>query len=390
MINLPSNFDSFNEARRNGFIKAKELKESGKKLVGVFCTYTPVEIPMAAGAVVVGVCGVSEEAIPDAEKVLPRNLCPLIKSSYGHAITDTCPYFYFSDLLIGETTCDGKKKMYEELGKVKPTHVMHLPNMQRGEYTYKLWKEEMKILKEETEKTLGITISEDDIRAAIKDKNEERILLKEYYELAKLQPSALTGMEIHQVLYQSGFKFDRDELKADLRKLIDSMKERYEKGESPVDSSKPRILITGSPIAGISEKIINTIEDSGASIVAYELCGAIRNNDLLVNEETEDVYDALTEKYLNIGCSCMMHNDNRIEMIDRIIDEYKVDGVVDVTLQACHTFNVESFRIKEFVTTKKDIPYMAIETDYSKSDTEQLRTRFEAFIEMIEEDVCVK
>ncbi|RDY23718.1 2-hydroxyacyl-CoA dehydratase [Romboutsia maritimum] len=390
MINLPEKFNNFNEARQKGFIKAKELKESGKKLVGVFCTYTPVEIPMAAKAVTVGVCGVSEEPIPDAEKVLPRNLCPLIKSSYGHAITDTCPYFYFSDLLIGETTCDGKKKMYEELDKVKRTHIMHLPNARKGEYTYKLWKEEIKILKEEVEKELGVTITDDDIREAIKDKNEERRLLREYYELGKLKPSALTGMELHQVLYQAGFKFDRDELKKDLRKVIDDMKERYEKGECPVQKDKPRILITGSPIGGISEKLIKTVEESGASIVAYELCGGIRAIDLLVDEENEDPIDALAQKYINIGCSCMLHNDNRIELLDRLVDEYEVDGVIDVVLQACHTFNVESNRIKEFITTKKNIPYMTIETDYSKSDTEQLRTRFEAFVEMIEEGVCVK
>lgn len=389
MTNLPDKFESFNEARRAGFIKAKEIKESGKKMVGVFCTYTPVEIPMAAGAVTVGVCGVSEEAIPDAEKVLPRNLCPLIKSSYGHAITDTCPYFYFSDMLIGETTCDGKKKMYEELAKIKPTHVMHLPNMQRGEYTYKLWKEEIKVLKEETEKALGVTISDQDIRDAIKDKNEERRLLKEYYELAKLNPSPLSGMELHQVLYQSGFKFDRADLKAELRNIIDSVKQKYQEGNCQNNIDKPRILITGSPIGGISEKIITTIEDSGASIVAYELCGAIRNNDSLVDEDNEDVYDALTEKYLSIGCSCMMHNDNRMKMLDRLADEYKVDGVIDVALQACHTFNVESFRVKQLMNSK-NIAYMAIETDYSKSDTEQLRTRFEAFIEMIEDGVCVK
>ncbi len=58
---------------------------------------------------------------------------------------------------------------------------------------------------------------------------------------------------------------------------------------------KPRILITGSPIGGISEKIVKTLEDAGASVVAYELCGAIRSNDLLVDEEIEDVYDALTQ-----------------------------------------------------------------------------------------------
>lgn len=390
MNNLPSNFDTFNEARRMGFIKAKELKESGQKLVGVFCAYTPVEIPMAAKASVVGVCGVSEEPIPDAEKVLPRNLCPLIKSSYGHAITDTCPYFYFSDLLIGETTCDGKKKMYEELGKVKPTHVMHLPNMQRGEYTFKLWREEIKILKEEVEKSLGVIITEDDIRDAIKDKNEERRLLKEFYGLAKQNPSPLTGMELHNVLYQSGFKFDRNDLKKSLRETIDSTKERFERGEGPDNKNKPRILITGSPIGGISDKIINTLEDSGASVVALELCGGIRSNDLLVEEDNEDVYDALTKKYLNLGCSCMMNNDNRVELLDRLIDEYEIDAVVDVVLQACHTFNVESYRIKEFVNQKKNKHFMLIETDYSKSDVEQLRTRFEAFVEMIEEGVCVK
>lgn len=86
----------------------------------------------------------------------------------------------------------------------------------------------------------------------------------------------------------------------------------------------------------------------------------------------------------------MMHNDNRVKMLDRLVDEYEVDGVIDVVLQACHTFNVESYRMKEFITNEKHIPYMTIETDYSKSDTEQLRTRFEAFIEMIEDGVCVK
>lgn len=383
MSNLPKQFDSFTDARQKGFLSAKELKDSGKKLVGTFCTFTPVEIPMAAGAVTVGVCGVSEEPIPDAEKVLPRNLCPLIKSSYGHAITDTCPYFYFSDLLIGETTCDGKKKMYEELAKEKNMHVMHLPNTVKGDLSYKLWKDEIIKLKEETEKSLGVTITEDDIRAAIKDKNEERVLLKEFYELGKSEPSMLTGMELHNVLYQAGFKFDRDELKASIRKVIDDTKERYEKGECPVKKDSPRILITGSPIGGISEKIIQTLEDAGASVVALELCQAIRSTDRLVDENMDDVYDALTQKYIKIGCSCMMDNDNRFELLDRLIDEYKVDGVIDVVLQACHTFNIESYRVKEFVTKEKNKAFMSIETDYSKSDTGQLKTRFEAFVEML-------
>ena len=174
--NLPDQFETFAQARKNGFLAAKEVKDSGKKMIGTFCCFTPSEIIIAAKAIPVGVCGVSEEPIPAAEKVLPRNLCPLIKSSYGHAITDTCPYFYFSDLLIGETTCDGKKKMYEELSKVKPMHVMQLPNRASGKHEFNLWKDEIILLKEVLEKELDITITEEDIKEAIKDKNEERKL----------------------------------------------------------------------------------------------------------------------------------------------------------------------------------------------------------------------
>ncbi len=385
MNNLPNQFESFAQARKDGFLSAKEVKDSGRKMVGTFCCFTPSELVIAAGAVPVGVCGVSEEAIPDAEKVLPRNLCPLIKSSYGHAITDTCPYFYFSDLLIGETTCDGKKKMYEELGKVKPTHIMQLPNRATGRNEFNLWKDEVILLKETLEKELGVVITEENIKDAIKDKNDERKLLNEYYYLGKLEPSALTGMELYQVSYQSQFKFDREELKSSLRKIINDTKMRYEEGKSPVKKGLPRILITGSPIGGCTDKIINTIEQSGGSIVAYELCSSIRNNRELVDENNTDLYDAIAKKYLNIGCACMMNNDKRIELLGDLIEEFKVDGVIDVALQSCHPFNVEGNRIKEFVVNDKKISYMAIETDYSQSDIEQLRTRFEAFIEMIEE-----
>ena len=92
-----------------------QAKEEGRKVVGFYCLYSPVELAIAAGAIPVSLCGTKNDPIEAAEKVLPRNLCPLIKSSYGFALTDTCPYFRASDLVVGETTCDGKKKMFELL-----------------------------------------------------------------------------------------------------------------------------------------------------------------------------------------------------------------------------------------------------------------------------------
>ena len=99
---------------------------------------------MAAGAVVVSLCSTSDETIEEAEKDLPRNLCPLIKSSYGFGKTDKCPYFYFSDLVVGETTCDGKKKMYEYMAEFKAVHVMQLPNSSQDAASRALWKAEIR------------------------------------------------------------------------------------------------------------------------------------------------------------------------------------------------------------------------------------------------------
>ena len=137
----------------------------------MFCTYLPQEFAEAIGAVTVSLCSVSEETIPDAEEVLPRNLCPLIKASYGFAKTDKCPFFYFSDLVVGETTCDGKKKMYEYLREIKPVHVMELPNSQ-SENGLALWKQELYKLKEVLEERFGVEITEEKLREAVKRKTE--------------------------------------------------------------------------------------------------------------------------------------------------------------------------------------------------------------------------
>ena len=127
---LPRTYEEFDEQRRRSFIRVKDYKQAGGKLVGYLCSYSPLELIDAAGAAAVGLCGTSNETVPAAETVLPSNLCPLIKSTYGFAVSEKCPFTYFADLIIGETTCDGKKKMYELLGDLKDVHVLHLPQGQ--------------------------------------------------------------------------------------------------------------------------------------------------------------------------------------------------------------------------------------------------------------------
>jgi benzoyl-CoA reductase/2-hydroxyglutaryl-CoA dehydratase subunit BcrC/BadD/HgdB len=380
---LPEIFEEFAEARRNSFISAKKVKDNNIPMIGTFCTYFPQELAIAMGAITVSLCSTSDETIPDAEKDLPRNLCPLIKSSYGFAKTDKCPYFYFSDLIVGETTCDGKKKMYEYLGQFKNVHVMNLPNTQ-SEDSLVLWKKEIIRLKEALEAQFGVTITEDDIRAAIRSRNDVRRAMKRFYSLSKLDPVPMTGVDQYKVLYGSTFRMDQrikeNKLASDIDDIIAKIMTEYETNKLP---KKPRILVTGCPLGGVMEKIVGAIEQNGAYVVCYENCGGAKAVEDLVDEENPDVYDALARKYLNIGCSCMSPNPNRILLMDRLIDEYKVDAVVEVILQACHTYNVETLSIKRFVNQEKGIPYMSVETDFSTSDAGQLNTRLAAFIEML-------
>lgn len=335
---------------------------------------------MAMGAATVGLCSTSDETIAVAEKDLPKNLCPLIKSSYGFAITEKCPYFYFSDVVVGETTCDGKKKMYEYMSEFKDVFLMELPNTQ-GEQAFKLWKSEMIRFKEYLEKKFDVEITEEQIRNAIKINNQGRRSLRRLYEVMKHDPAPITGHDLFKVLYGSTFKFDRSQIPEEVDALVEKIEKEYAEGK--MQEKKPRILVTGCPIGGATEKVIQAIENNGGIVVTYENCTGAKSIDKLVDEENPDVYDALARRYLNIGCSVMTPNPNRLELLGRLIDEYRVDGVVEMILQACHTYNVESTGIRRFVNEKKNIPNIGVETDYSQADIGQLNTRIAAFIEML-------
>lgn len=382
-IKLPDNFETYNEARQAGFLRMKQLKEKGAKVVGMFCSFVPMELVYAAGALPVGLCAFTEEPIPAAEANLPRNLCPLIKASYGFALTDTCPYFYFSDLVVGETTCDGKKKMFELLNEIKQTYVMQLPHS-RDEAALAFWKDQIVRFKEKLEDLFQVTITEDDIRDAIRRKNRERRVMLKYLELGKLDPAPMSGYEMGTRVDAGSFSFDLDQRCDVIEKRTAEVIAEWEANCKGKPSTRPRLLVTGCPNAGVREKIIRAVEELGADVVAFDTCNGNREKVELVDESNPDVYDALARKYLNINCSVMSPNDSRRAYIGELIDGYSIDGVVEIILQSCHTYDVEAHFIKRFVTQEKGLPYLNIETDYSQSDKGQINTRLAAFLETID------
>ena len=385
MNNLPKGFDSLAEAQQKKFLALKSLKNGGGKVIGLYCSYVPTELVYAAGAVPVSLCATSEKPISAAERDLPKNLCPLIKASYGHAITDTCPFFYFSDFIVGETTCDGKKKMFELLNDIKPTYVMHLPQNNLDPKAYPFWADEVKKLKERIEEFYNITITEDDLRQAIKDCNQERRNLVNFFELSALDPSPVSGLEQFNVKEAFGFQYDIQQKNAEIVKRTKELKEYWEKNLKGTRDERPRILVTGCPLGGVKEKILAKIEELGAVIVGYDSCSGLRTHMEFVDEDpARDPIEAIAEKYLKTNCSVMSPNPGRFKDLDYLVDHYKADAVIECTLVACHTFNLEAHTVGKHII-EKGLPYIHIESDYSQEDAGQFATRLEAFLEVVSE-----
>lgn len=379
--NLPEIFEEFGEKKREAFLEIKEYKDKGIPVVGMYCAYFPTELAMAVGAIPVGLCSFSNETITAAERDLPKSMCPLVKSSYGFAISDRCPFFHFADLVIGETTCDGKKKMYELMSEFKPVHVMELPNSQ-SERGLAFWKSEIIRTKEYLEEFFHIVITEEMIRDAVHLNNEIRMSLKNLCELMKLDPAPVKGEDIQKMVQGSKYRFDFATTPGVVKEVIDKIMTEYRQGKHL--EKRPRILVTGCPIGGDSLKVIRAIEDNGGVVVAIENCSGVRTLGNPVEEDCEDIYEAIARKYLSTGCSIMTPNDNRIDLIGEIIDEYHVDGVVEMILTGCHSTGAESVYIRKFVTEEKHLPYIAVDTDYSTADQGQIATRLTAFLEMIQ------
>lgn len=355
-------------------------RKKGGKVLGTFCVFVPDEVILAAGAIGVGLCAGSQFWIEDGETVMPRNTCPLIKAFVGAKVGGTCPYVQSCDMLVGETTCDGKKKAYEILNEYVPVHVMDLPQMKR-EKDYSMWMDEIKILIGKVEELTGNKITPENLKTAIELCNRKRKALKRLYDFRKYKPSPISGLD-SLLISQIAFYDDPERFTQKLEELCDELDERIKLLKS---NGKKRIMITGTPMAIPNWKLHSIIEDLNAEVVVEETCTGTRyfeNEVSIVGDTMEDMIKNLADRYLNINCACFTPNDGRIEDVLKYANEYKVDGVINYNLSFCHTYAIEYGRVEKALK-ENNIPIIMIETDYSSQDTGQIKTRVEAFLEMI-------
>lgn len=367
-------------------IRPKELIEAqknGQKVFGTFCVYVPDEVVIAANGIVTGLCGGSQFWVPGGEKVLPRSTCPLIKASVGARLDRTCPFFRIADMYVGETTCDGKKKAYEILGKDVPMYVMDVPQMKREKDIVK-WADEIAEFAKKVEEFTGNQITVEKLNEAIRTVNEKRRAMARVFAATKGENIPISGKD-RLLMTQIAFFDDPKRCAEMCNKLADELEQRNRDSVSVFPKGTKRILLTGTPLAIPNWKLHHVIETSGAAVVCEEMCTGTRYFENLVDESQttlEGQFRALSERYMKNNCACFTPNPGRIADILRLAKEYQADGVIDVNLKFCCLYDTERYSV-ENACKEAGIRFLGLETDYTDSDAEQLKTRVGAFLELM-------
>ena len=365
---------------------AEAARQQGRPIVGIMCEFTPRELILAAGGVPVCLCGGSADTIPAAEQYLPANLCPLIKSTFGYHVTGKNPFLEWADLVVAETTCDGKKKMFELLGERKAMYVLDLPHKADQPEALEQWVLEVRKLQEFLAKRYSVEITDAALVNAIGLMNRERGLRRRLADLMTVHPPPLTGRQLLD------FKSIISGIEADLQQYERALEQYGGPGSSAPSGhatrntqhpSPVRVLLTGVPLVHGAERVLELIEAAGAVVVCMENCTGLKPILDDVDLESEpDPIRAIALKYYHLPCSVLTPNLHRFTNLRTLAARFRPDCVIELVWQACLTYDVESYRVRKLVEQDLGLPYLKITTDYSPSDSARISARVEALLEI--------
>lgn len=373
-------------------LRIKELvdaKKEGKKIIGSYCVFVPEELIIAAGGISVGLCAGADFALEEAEKYIPRNTCSLIKSAIGFKLGRVCPYLECADMVVGENTCDGKKKAYETLSSmIDDLYIMDLPQV-KSPHGKNLFKKEILRFQERLEELTGNKIDEPALKKGIEIVNNKRKALYRLQTLRKNQVVPISGLDA-LLINQIAFYDDPLRFTDSVNKLCDELEERIENNISAYPEKRARILVSGCPMAVPNWKVPAVAEGSGAVIVGEESCIGERGLRNLVDDSGTDIetlMESITSRYIKIDCAVFTPNSERKEHVFEMAEKYNAHGVLIYGINFCQPYAIESIPLEKELE-EKNIPSLRIETDYSQEDMGQLQTRIEAFTEIIKDREC--
>jgi benzoyl-CoA reductase/2-hydroxyglutaryl-CoA dehydratase subunit BcrC/BadD/HgdB len=362
-----------------------DARAAGKIVVGAFCVFVPEELVLAANGVCVGLCAGADFGTEEAERYLPRNTCALIKSFFGFTLQKVCPYLAVCDLVVGENTCDGKKKAYETFVDLVPRELMVLdmPNTKSAEGRAVLRQAYLDFAAR-LEKLSGTKITAAGLRAGIETVNAKRRAMHRLARLRQADPTPISGLDA-LLANQVFFYDDPERFTASVGKLCDELERRVAAKVGVAPAGTPRIVISGCPMAVPNWKLPAIVESAGAVIVGEESCIGERGTQNLARatgDTVEALIEGLVDRYFTIDCAVFTPNPTRAAHALQIAKDARADGVIHYALQFCSPYQMEAPALERAVEAG-GLPVLRLDTDYSTEDVEQLRTRVEAFVEQL-------
>jgi len=355
----------------------KSWKEQGKRVIAFQCTYVPEEIIHAAGILPIRLTGDSQEpSLEEANAYMYINTCSFVRGCLDLVLRKR---YHFLDGFVSGSTCDCPRRLTDVWEHYDLTSFVHIIDVPRKmtEAAHDLYRDELGTLKKRIEESFDLEISDQALRQTIGVYNQTRRLLKKLYELRKSDRPPITGAEVLEVL-NAGFKMPREEFNTLLESLVDEAS-----GGRRTVPGKFRLMVNGSPLN--NPEFVRGIEELGAVVVVDELCTGVRHWWDLVDESPDvDPLEALSRRYLNnFPCPRMYPPHERFDRVVQLVKDYRVDGVVSEIVRYCVHCAHDQPLLKR-VLDGEGVPVLELSMEYGASGTGQIRTRVQAFLEMLE------
>ena len=382
-INTSGAFAVVEQLYQNYGSRANEISKQGRKVIGYLCALTPVEIIHAAGFVPLRIRGSVTEPITKADAQMETIVCPLVRSCYDMAVKGK--YDYVSGLVLPHA-CDSICCTYSIWANTLELPYTHLINMPHStdDSSVDFFKEILKTFNQSFSKFAGKEVTAGALKQSIKAYNENRAKVRELLELRKTEPPLITGTEVTKVLV-ANMSLPVEEATPLLTRVIAEVKQRK---AAPAAKGK-RIMVVGAQVDDAA--FINVVEELGASVVIDDLCPGTREYWEDVDTTMEPVA-ALADRYLKkVKCGRTYRQpvgnykddlEDRFGQIGRFIKDFKVDGIILYIYKYCDSFGFEIPAMKSYIQSLNK-PVLYLEDEYSMSSIARLKTRIQAFLEMM-------
>jgi len=391
--NRPEAMQYFDEISNFFGQREKEIqaaKENGKKVIGYFCMFAPTELILAADAIPVRVSSGWYDAAKLGDRIVPVEVCPIIRSTIGAKMISLSPYLELSDALINVTTCDGMTKLGEILSDSKPVWTMPIPRVKDSAQATRFWREELLTVKGQIEALTGNKITGKKLKAAIELTQKATKAFRRLQEIRKGAPVIMgrDAMLVNQTYMWDDITRWTEKTEA----LCDELEKKAREKNWACPPDTPRVMVTGTPMIWPDNwKVPTLIEEAKPQgvLIADELCSSERllYDPVGVDEwSMDDMFKAISERYLMAStCPCFTSkdgNEDRINWLLTKVKDWNINGVIYYVVRGCMLYAMEYTRVKR-VLDHLNIPMYYLDTDYTREDVGQLKTRVEAFLEML-------